>query len=119
MKVDKAIMDGYEIELWEDEPSYKEWIIHTVGDGECIADIQALYNTDETYSPFYGMTHRRTGAVKEWSISFRFDDVKTDLIELITARYPQPHFKTVRSAFKWAVVVIEEYLLANAKEEEA
>jgi hypothetical protein len=115
MKVDKAIMDGYEIELWEDEPSYKEWII-TDSDGELVADIHALYNTDETYSMQYGMTHRRTGAVKEWAIAFPVSGMNTDLIELITARYPQPHFKTVRSAFKWAVVVIEEYLLANAKE---
>ena len=116
MKVDKAIMDGYEIDLRVDEHSAKIWLLND-SNGKSIAVIKALYNTEKTgYSMRSGVTYVRTGAVEEWSINFTFEEMNTGLIELITARYPQPHFKTVRSAFKWAVVVIEEYLLANAKE---
>ena len=114
MSVTKEVLDTYSVECFDDEPCMKEWIVYDSQD-EHIVGIQAHYNTSESYSPFYGMTHRRTGPVREWDFDFHYDPhTDSELIDLIERRHDQPHFKTIRSAFKWAVMVFEEYKAAKA-----
>ena len=114
MSVTKEVLDTYSVECFDDEPCMKEWIVYDSQD-EHIVGIQAHNNTSESYSPFYGMTHRRTGPVREWDFDFHYDPhTDSELIDLIERRHDQPHFKTIRSAFKWAVMVFEEYKAAKA-----
>lgn len=121
MSVTKEILDGYSVELVDDEPCAKEWVVYD-GQDENIVGIQAHYNTSESYSPFHGMTHRRTGPVREWDFDFQqwyyLDQEESELMDSIERRHEQPHFKTIRSAFKWAVMVFEEYKAAKALKDE-
>ena len=117
MKVAKEILDGYSITLTDDEPSLKEWAVYGDDDSPIVI-IMANYNTTSNYHHGFMTNDRRTGPVRSWDFDFQqwfngLDKEDSDLMDSIERRFDQPHFKTIRSAFKWAVVVYEEYCLAK------
>lgn len=114
MSVTKEILDGYSVELFDDEPCAKEWIVYD-SQGEDIVGIQAHYKTTSNYHHGFMSNDRRTGPVREWVFDFHTGtDTDSDLMDSIERHQHQHHFKTIVSAFKWAVMVFEEYKAAKA-----
>lgn len=117
MSVTKEVLDTYSVELIDDEPCAKEWCVYDSQD-EDIIGIQAHYNTTSNYHRGFMSNDRRTGPVRSWDFDFQqgivLDEEESKLMDLIERRHDQPHFKTIRSAFKWAVMVFEEYKAAKA-----
>ena len=100
--------------MFYDEPCVTQWIVYDSQD-EDIVGIQAHYKTTSNYHQGFMSNDRRTGPVREWDFDFHIGThTDSELIDLIERRHDQPHFKTIRSAFKWAVMVFEEYKAAKA-----